>query len=130
MAETCAKHPERASAGACKRCGGSCCSLCMLDVDGNIFCSLLCFTEHTLETKRRTLRDPNPPAAKAAPAPEPPPPPSTSDPDVIVPAGDAFDEVWSRLEKPEDQPKPAAASADLDPLAGIGLDATPGSLPR
>jgi len=28
------------------------------DVDGSIYCSLLCFTEQSLATKRKTLREP------------------------------------------------------------------------
>ncbi len=152
----------------------------MLDVDGSLFCSLLCFTEQTLATKRRTLRDPaapnsaeppatvpadpaptngngdldpnearlNPdgglnldddlptsipatPSAAPPPAPTPVPTATSSGPD-IPPAPDAFDDVWSRLEKPaESEPAPAptriaseqvAAVTNSDPLADIGLD--------
>ncbi|HLY11295.1 MAG TPA: B-box zinc finger protein [Planctomycetota bacterium] len=135
MPDSCAKHPDRASAGACKRCGGSTCPVCMLDVDGSIFCSLLCFTEQTLSTKRRTLREPAlpPPTPETAPAAEVVSP----EPAPAAPAdsgsGDAFDDVWARLEAPADASPaatPAAEAASADPLADIGLDASSGSMPK
>src|SRR6185295_335575 len=57
MAAMCVNHPERSSAGTCGRCGRETCSLCRLDVDGRLFCSLFCFTEHALATKRKSLRE-------------------------------------------------------------------------
>src|SRR6185295_4650561 len=57
MAAMCVNHPERVSAGTCGRCGRETCSLCRLDVDGRLFCSLFCFTEHALATKRKSLRE-------------------------------------------------------------------------
>src|SRR5437868_13311273 len=75
MAEVCSKHSDRAATGACKQCGSSCCALCMLDVDGSIYCSLLCFTEQSLATKRKTLREP----ALPPPTPESTPPAAAAD---------------------------------------------------
>ncbi|MBV8881353.1 MAG: hypothetical protein JO332_15410, partial [Planctomycetaceae bacterium] len=63
MPDSCAKHADRAATGTCKRCDSPCCSLCTLDVDGSIYCSLLCFTEQSLATKRKSLRDPALPPA-------------------------------------------------------------------
>src|SRR5579864_4873629 len=121
MPDVCSKHSDHVATGVCKQCGSSCCSLCMLDVDGSIYCSLLCFTEQSLATKRKTLREPalpppTPPAAAAAdsgqaaeilsPEPEAPPPaPSTPAAAESAASDDPFEDVWSRIEKPED-PKP------------------------
>ena len=45
MSQTCAQHPDRESEGACLRCGKATCALCKVEVDGSVFCSVLCFTE-------------------------------------------------------------------------------------
>jgi hypothetical protein len=57
MGKTCSQHPDRASEGVCLHCGGDTCAMCKVDIDGRIFCSVTCFTEQTLATKRKTLRD-------------------------------------------------------------------------
>ncbi|HVE43105.1 MAG TPA: hypothetical protein VNM14_24735, partial [Planctomycetota bacterium] len=50
MSETCSQHPEKASEGSCLRCGKGTCALCKVDVDGAVYCSVLCFTEGPAET--------------------------------------------------------------------------------
>jgi hypothetical protein len=45
MSQTCAQHPDRAAEGNCQRCGKTTCSMCKVDMDGSLFCSMLCFTE-------------------------------------------------------------------------------------
>src|SRR4029453_9591491 len=50
MSETCSQHPDRPSEGSCLRCGKGTCALCKVDVDGSVFCSVLCFTEGPAET--------------------------------------------------------------------------------
>src|SRR5579859_7279037 len=156
MPDVCSKHSDRAATGVCKQCDSSSCSLCMLDVDGSIYCSLLCFTEQSLETKRKTLRDPAlpPPTGVAPPAgdagsaaeilsPEPAAAPPSAGPPSSTraeppPGDDSFEDVWSRIENPEpreSEPSKIAspeeeAAPTADPLANIGLDATPGSIPK
>src|SRR6185295_638356 len=61
MSNPCGTHPNRASTGACVRCAQRTCPLCVVDVDGTIFCSILCFTEQTLAAKGKTLRTKNKP---------------------------------------------------------------------
>src|SRR5579872_3496031 len=117
MPDSCPKHPDRPSAGTCQTCGKSTCPVCMLDVDGALYCSLGCFTESTIGAEGA-------PARMEPPAPPPPPPApvpaAPTDPSEIVPTGQAFEDVWSRLEQSaEGAPAP-------DPLAGIGLDASSG----
>src|SRR6185436_3981785 len=60
MAESCSRHPDRASEGVCVKCGGQTCVMCRVDVDGAHYCSIICFTEAALATKRKTLREPSP----------------------------------------------------------------------
>ena len=93
MADPCATHPERASSGGCVRCSRRVCPLCVVDVDGTLYCSILCFTEQTLETKRKTLRD-----KSGAPGADPlagldlggPDPASDlSEPSIVLPASQA-----------------------------------------
>src|SRR6185503_4082423 len=55
MAEVCATHPARAANGRCARCGKATCTLCALDIDGVLYCSLLCFTKTTLEAKDKRM---------------------------------------------------------------------------
>jgi len=50
MSDTCSQHPDRPSEGSCLRCGKGTCALCKVDVDGQVFCSVLCFTEGPAET--------------------------------------------------------------------------------
>jgi chemotaxis protein histidine kinase CheA len=64
MPSWCAKHPTRAATGTCKRCGKSTCSFCSVEVDGNVFCSVLCFTETTLSKQGKSLK--KPPGARGA----------------------------------------------------------------
>jgi hypothetical protein len=45
MSQTCSQHPERPSEGNCLRCGKATCALCKVEDQGNVFCSMLCFTE-------------------------------------------------------------------------------------
>jgi len=127
MAEFCAKHPDRGSAGDCTNCGGSTCPLCLIDVDGSLYCSMSCFTEQSVATKRRSLHEPAAPDGPSASDNEidaglglddPAVRPSPDAPETAAPSPSAggFDDVWARIEKPEAQ-TPAA-----DPLAGIGLD--------
>src|SRR3954464_13019678 len=98
MAEFCAKHPDRTTTGPCKSCGKFTCILCMMDVDGSIFCSLSCFTMQTLNTNSRTLREPLAPPG-AAPAAPP------SEPDGKIAAG-------LGLDAPAGRPGPAAPAPD------------------
>lgn len=55
MAGMCITHRARSATGACVRCGGGTCALCVLDVDGTLYCSVLCFTEQALEAKGKPL---------------------------------------------------------------------------
>ncbi|MBI3856935.1 MAG: hypothetical protein HY293_14705 [Planctomycetes bacterium] len=65
MADVCATHPGRNATGRCVRCSRATCPLCVLDVDGTLYCSLLCFTEQTLEAKEK------PPKRKPPAGPDP-----------------------------------------------------------
>lgn len=55
MAGMCITHRARTATGNCVRCGGGTCALCVLDVDGILYCSVLCFTEQALEAKGKPL---------------------------------------------------------------------------
>jgi chemotaxis protein histidine kinase CheA len=63
MADACTTHPGRTSTGRCLRCGNGTCALCVLDIDGALYCSVLCFTEQTLKAKGKRLPSPDPLAA-------------------------------------------------------------------
>src|SRR5262245_28336426 len=56
MSDKCSTHPDRASNGACARCGNRTCALCRVEVGGGAFCSIVCFTEQALEAKGKTLQ--------------------------------------------------------------------------
>jgi hypothetical protein len=56
MSDSCSTHSNRTSTGACVRCGRKTCPLCVVDVDSTLYCSILCFTEQTLASKGKTLR--------------------------------------------------------------------------
>jgi hypothetical protein len=67
MSQPCARHPSQISVGVCKRCGNGTCTVCSVHVDGAVYCSVLCFTEHSVSTKRRTLREEPSPEAGGTP---------------------------------------------------------------
>ena len=126
MGNPCSRHPDRTSDSVCKHCGGAICSLCRVDVDGSLFCSSTCFTELSLSTKRRTLREaPVPPVVQPAeeetatvvPASDPPPP---APPSVGAAKAGTADPLAS-IDFGTEAASPAATSPS-DPSVILGAD--------
>ena len=55
MSDVCSTHPDRPSTGACARCAKYTCSLCNVDVAGERYCSIVCFTEQSLAAKGKRV---------------------------------------------------------------------------
>src|SRR5687768_11002563 len=101
MPQPCAQHPDRTADAFCQKCGKWTCALCKVDIDGSVFCSVLCFTEESVDTKRR-IREQE--VAEAAP----------QEPEAV----------------PEPAPAaPEPSASPRDPLAGVGLDASSSQVP-
>ncbi len=89
MPDPCSTHPERSATGRCARCGGGTCAVCTVEVAGRVYCSILCFTEHALALKGRTVPKRHDPLAEAMT----PEPALEDEPSVVLSAADASSET-------------------------------------